>query len=254
MPELDRSEDHVVAVSWAPGFKNPAESFAREHQLSIINELPDWRGLCFDLGAGGWSLKDLSGEMQVPFSLNFESRYVAQGKDPLLNAMGNARTILDKTAGWGSDAVHIALSGRKVVSAECNPVVYQLLVQARSRLGDIELAQRLNFVHLDAAGYGFPQTWGRQDGSEAEIDLVYLDPMFFEKQSKRAKSKKPMRLMQQLTEVPSEAHDQRLFATALNIARKRVVVKRALKAPFISDIKPQGSIRSKLLRFDLYLP
>jgi 16S rRNA (guanine1516-N2)-methyltransferase len=254
MPKLDRSEGHAVAVSWAPGFKNPAESFAHEHQLSIINDLPDCRGLCFHLGAGGWSLIDLSGEMPIPFSLNFEPRYVAQGKDPLLNAMGKSRTVLDMTAGWGSDAVHIALSGRKVISAERNPVVYQLLVQARSRLGDIELSQRLNFVHLDATGYGFTQTWSRQVGSEMEIDLVYLDPMFSEKQSKRAKSKKPMRLMQQLTEVPSDSNEQRLFENALSIARKRVVVKRALKAPFINDIKPQGSIRSKMLRFDLYLP
>jgi 16S rRNA (guanine1516-N2)-methyltransferase len=254
MPELDRLEGHAVAVSWASGFKKLAESFAHEHQLSIINELPDWRGLCFHLGADGWSLKDSSGKIQVPFSLHFEPRYVAQGKDPLLNAMGNARTVLDMTAGWGSDAVHIALSGRKVVSVERNPAVFQLLVQARSRLVDIELAQRLNFVQLDAAESDFKQSLARQAGLAVNFDLVYLDPMFSDKLSKRAKSKKPMRLMQQLNEVPSEANEQRLFENALNIARKRVVVKRALKAPFISDIKPQGSIRSKLLRFDLYLP
>jgi 16S rRNA G966 N2-methylase RsmD len=254
MPEPDRPEDRAVAVSWATGFETQARNFAREHTLPIINELPGWRGLCFCLGSKGWVLEDFSGEMLTPFLLQFEARFVSQGKDPLLNAMGKARTVLDLTAGWGADALHIALSGRRVVAVELNPVVYQLLVQARNQLGDPELAERLEFVHLDAAREDFAQQLKQKLEPVVDFDLVYLDPMFVDKSLKRARSKKPMRLMQRLTDVPSGSNEQYLFENALTIAQKRVVVKRGLKAPHITQKKPQGSIKSKLLRFDLYQP
>jgi 16S rRNA (guanine1516-N2)-methyltransferase len=254
MPEPVCPEDHAVAISWAQGFENPARSFARKHTLPIINQLPGWRGLCFCLEADGWVLKDLSGEMLSPFYLQFEPRYVAQGKDPLLKAMGKAKCVLDLTAGWGGDALHIALSGRRVVSVERNPVVYQLLLQAQNNLADTELEIRLNFVHLDAARADFPLTLSRCPGSSDVFDLVYLDPMFTDKALNRARAKKPMRLMQRLTDVPSDSNEKELFDNAMAIAQKRVVVKRGLKAPYIAGNTPQGSIKSKLLRFDLYQP
>lgn len=254
MPEPDCSDDRAVAISWAQGFETPARDFAHEHTLPIINELPDWRGLCFCLEEDGWRLKDLSGEMQTPFFLRFEARYASRGKDPLLSAMGKAQTVLDLTAGWGVDALHIALSGRRVVSVERNPVVYQLLRQARNILEDTELADLLTFVHLDAAQEDFAQRLGQQLNSLVEFDLVYLDPMFMDKAFKKAKAKKPMRLMQRLTDAPSDTNESQLFENAVAIAQKRVVVKRGLKAPPITQKTPQGSIKSKLLRFDLYTP
>jgi len=254
MSEPDSPEDCVVAISWAAGFETPARNFAREYTLPIINELPAWRGLCFFLEPTGWVLKDLSDDRLIPFVLQFEARYTAQGKDPLLKAMGKARTVLDLTAGWGVDALHIALSGRHVVSVERNPVVYQLLVQARNQLGSSELAERLEFIHLDSARKDFAQCLANKLEPGVDFDLVYLDPMFTDKPLKRAKAKKPMRLMQRLTEVPSERNEQQLFANALAIAQKRVVVKRGLKAQYITQQVPQGSINSKLLRFDLYQP
>ncbi len=254
MPEPDCPEDHAVAISWAQGFENPARSFARKHTLPIINQLPGWRGLCFCLEADGWVLKDLSGEMLSPFYLQFEPRYVAQGKDPLLKAMGKAKSVLDLTAGWGGDALHIALSGRRIVSVERNPVVYQLLLQARNNLADTKLAERLHFVHLDAARADFPLTRSRCPDLPDVFDLVYLDPMFTDKALKSARAKKPMRLMQRLTDVPSDCNEKKLFDNAMAIAQNRVVVKRGLKAPYITGKPPQGSIKSKLLRFDLYRP
>lgn len=254
MPELQNPDGCVVAISWAPGYEKPARFFAREHSLPIINELPLWRGLCFELTAAGWVLRDLSGDSQKPFALQFESRYAAQGKDPLLKAMGKADTVLDLTAGWGGDAIHIARFGCHVVSVERNPVVFQLLVQALERLDDTELAARLKFLHLDAARPDFSSQLVQARDRAAGFDLVYLDPMFAAKPASRAKTKKPMRLIQKLADRPSEINEQRLFENALAIADNRVVVKRSIKAPYICARKPQGSIRSKLLRFDLYLP
>ena len=254
MPKIDCPETRAVAISWAEGYATPALDFARKHTLPIINELPGWRGLCFCLEADGWALQDLSGEIQTPFNLRFEARNVSRGKDPLLNAMGKARTVLDLTAGWGVDAVHIALSGRRVVSVERNPVVYQLLVQARDQLENEELAGRLTFLHLDAAGDDFAHQINQYLIPGEQFELVYLDPMFSDKVLKRAKSKRPMRLMQRLTDTPSDTNERQIFENAMTIAQKRVVVKRGLKASYITDAQPQGSIKSKLLRFDLYNP
>jgi 16S rRNA G966 N2-methylase RsmD len=255
MPERCCPEDHAVVISWAPGYDNPAQDFAREHQLPIINETPLWRGLCLHIDAHGWSLRDHAGEMQTPFSLQFESRFVATGKDPLLNAMGRAKSVLDLTAGWGGDAVHIALSGRQVTSIERNPVVFCLLQQAHARLMAGELSNRLQFKFLDATRVDFLERLRRAPDPITDVELVYLDPMFADSSRKQAKAKKPMRLLQRLTEEePSQSNEGKLFENALAIASRRVVVKRALKAPYISDTKPQGSIKSKLLRFDLYHP
>ena len=242
----------MIAISWAQGFEIPALAFARAHGLPIINELQPWRGLCFELSAGGWLLKDLGGEMGTPFDLEFSSRHASAGRDPLLKAMGKCHTVLDLTAGWGSDALHIVASGRTVVAVERNPVVYQLLRQAHQRMPDFRLSRDLEFLHLDASAKDFSQRLAACLGENANFELVYLDPMFAHGGKGSARAKKPMRLMQRLTEAPSEYNEARLLDNALGIAGRRVVVKRALKAPCLDERKPQGSIRSKLLRFDLY--
>ena len=243
----------TIAVSWAAGSKTPACAFARENSLPIINELDDWRGLRFHLDTAGWSIIDGQNTKQDAFVLQLAPKRLAQGKDPLLKALGNAKSVLDMTAGWGGDAVHIAQPGRLVWSVERHPVVYQLLIQARATL-DLELKRQLKFLQLDAAAQTFRKDLLGQLEREIKFDLVYLDPMFPGKIGKIAKAKKPMRILQRLMEVPCAKNEQRLFDNAMQIAQHRVVVKRALKAPYITNLVPQGSIKSKLLRFDLYRP
>lgn len=243
----------TIAISWAAGFKTTACAFARENKLPIINELTAWRGLRFHLDMSGWSIIDVQEKKRDPFVLQLKPKRLAQGKDPLLKAMGNADSVLDMTAGWGGDALHIAQSGRTVLSVERQPVVFQLLTQARAEI-DIEMQQQLKFLQLDAGSRSFTKQLAKSLNGKTRFDLVYLDPMFQGKASKPAKAKKPMRIMQRLTGKVSEQNEQGLFDNAMQIAQQRVVVKRALKAPYISELIPQGSIKSKLLRFDLYRP
>ena len=242
-----------VAVSWSDGFAAIAQQFAQENNLAIINELPDWRGLCFHLDDTGWALGELASAQSSRFIVDFQPKHVAQGKDPLLKAMAKFQTVLDITAGWGGDALHIACSGRKVVAVERNPVVAKLLMQAHEKLKGV-LAKQLRFLQFDATSATFKQQLFAQLDNNAHFDLVYMDPMFPDKEGKHAKSKKPMRLMQTLTDEACNDNEKQLFYTAMSIATQRVVVKRALKAPFIANEIPQGSIKSKLLRFDLYKP
>jgi len=209
------------------------------------------------LDQSGWSLiESVQGKLdhKGAFRLSLTAKYTAQGRDPLINAMGKANTILDMTAGWGSDALHIASSGRSVVAIERDPIVYLMLEQAATVAGEFAAPGSLKFLNMDSAEINFERRLASELLAENTFELVYLDPMFSGKSVKQAKSKKPMSMMQQLVSPPLEGNESALFANAMLIAQKRVVVKRSLKAPYIDGKRPQGSIKSKLLRFDLYKP
>jgi len=254
---VDQTTGVNVAIGWAHDFERPARVYAHQNKLPIINEMPAWGGLCLYLDQSGWSLiESTQGKLdhKSAFRLSLAAKYTAQGRDPLINAMGKANTILDMTAGWGTDALHIASGGCSVVAIERDPVVYLMLDQAAMFAGEFAAPGSLRFLNMDSAATGFQQRLEAELQSGHEFELVYLDPMFSGKSLKRAKSKKPMSIMQQLVPPPEAGNESALFANAMQIAQKRVVVKRALKAPYIDGRVPQGSIKSKLLRFDLYKP
>jgi len=253
----DQQSDAVLAIGWAQGFERPARAYAHENKLPIIDEIAGRGGLCLYLDQSGWSLLECRrGKLdhKAAFQLQLQSKYQAQGRDPLINAMGKASRILDMTAGWAADALHIAASGRRVVAVERDPRVYLLLAQAAAQGGNFAAPGSLEFLNLDSAAAEFPQQLKEKLPTGEAFELVYLDPMFSGKDAKSAKTKKPMAIMQQLVPPPEAGNESALFANAMQIAQKRVVVKRALKAPYIDDRVPQGSIKSKLLRFDLYKP
>ncbi len=242
-------------VSWGEGYADQARALANQYSLPIINQMPSWRGLRLHLDAQGWQLFNSDAGFDSAFELEFTPKHLAQGKDPLLKAMAKYSSVLDLTAGWGGDALHILLGGeslkRRITAIERNPVVFTLLQQAYSGLAPQWQAD-LRFLNLDAANAQFASNLALTTTETFEV--VYLDPMFAEKPSKQAKSKKPMRMMQALTDAPDAENELKLFENAMRIATKRVVVKRALKAAYLTELKPQGSISSKLLRFDLYKP
>jgi 16S rRNA (guanine1516-N2)-methyltransferase len=83
-------------------------------------------------------------------------------------------------------------------------------------------------------------------------DVVYLDPMF-DKPKKSAKSPKEMQLLQALLgDPPSAESELALFQAAFTVAKKRVVVKRALKGQAISP-GPSSSFKGQSVRYDVYL-
>ncbi len=80
-------------------------------------------------------------------------------------------------------------------------------------------------------------------------DVVYLDPMFPERQ-KSADVKKEMRAFHRLVGADADADD--LLAPALAAARYRVVVKRPRKAPDLAGRPPSHRVEGKSSRFDVY--
>lgn len=162
-------------------------------------------------------------------------------------------SVLDATAGLGRDAFVLATLGCSVHMLERSALVYRLLEDGLTRAkkgahhhGDAELLAILDRMTLQCAegqavlGSAMPSH---------QPDVVYLDPMFPERQ-KSADVKKEMRAFHRLVGADADADD--LLGPALAAARYRVVVKRPRKAPDLAGRPPSHRVEGKSSRFDVY--
>ncbi len=158
-------------------------------------------------------------------------------------------SVVDATAGLGRDAFVLASLGCRVRMVEASPVIAALLSDGLARAAAdeaaAEIVARLS-LHPGDGRLLLPQLQ-----QEAPVDVVYLDPMFPQR-DKRALVKKEMRLFKALLGEPS-GDDGALLRQALAVAGKRVVVKRPRKAPALEGPAPNLVFEGKSTRFDVYL-
>ncbi|SMB78513.1 16S rRNA (guanine1516-N2)-methyltransferase [Pasteurella testudinis DSM 23072] len=160
---------------------------------------------------------------------------------------GYLPNVIDATAGLGRDAFVLAAIGCKVRLIERHAVVFALLQDGLRRgYQDVEiggwLQQRMRLLPINSLTALSP--------AADSADVVYLDPMYPHKQ-KSALVKKEMRIFQHL--VGADLDSDQLLAPAMQLARKRVVVKRPDYAPFLAEQKPHFSQQTKNHRFDIYM-
>lgn len=157
----------------------------------------------------------------------------------------NNLTVLDATAGLGRDAFVLASLGATVTLVERNPVVAALLADGlRRAAADPELcavAARMQLRHCPAL---------QALTGSALVDVVFLDPMFPARE-KSAQVKKEMRAFHDV--VGSDDDADSLMAPALQLAQKRVVVKRPGYAGWLADKAPTMAVTGKNNRFDVYV-
>ena len=163
------------------------------------------------------------------------------------NKQHNINGILDLTGGWGLDSLILAYHGRNVTMLEHNELVYQIvscsLNRARSIQHTMAAANRIELIHTSSVDFLRAQ----QDSKI--YDCIYLDPMFPDHKS-GAKPAREMQILQYLTQ--NQDIDE-CFKLALEMAGKRVVVKRPAKSKPISELSPDLVYRQKTIRFDVYL-
>jgi 16S rRNA (guanine1516-N2)-methyltransferase len=163
------------------------------------------------------------------------------------NKQRNINKVLDITAGWGVDSYMLARHGQEITMLENNPLVYAIvaysleLLAAEAETGIT--ASRMSIENTDANRYLHGLT------NDHEYDCIYLDPMFRAHKS----GAKPAKEMQILQAITVNADIDACFEMALLKAGKRVVVKRAAKAPPLGQQKPDLVYRAKSIRFDIYL-
>lgn len=173
--------------------------------------------------------------------------------DPLLRAVDPHRerpTVIDATAGFGSDAFVLAMHGCEVRALERSAIMALLLQdglqRARKSSAAIirEAADRVNVQHVDSRIY-------LSDLMERDWpDVVYLDPMYPARRRKVA-VKKELDVCRRIVGDDEDADG--LLKLARNVAHQRVVVKRQRHSPPLApDV--HHVIRSKLARFDVYSP
>lgn len=184
-------------------------------------------------GRAGWR-KQHGGGVNEPLA---RACGLKQGKRP---------TILDATPGWLRDAWVLAALGCDITACERVPLVYVLAQDGlRRALADPvnhDIAARIHLMQCDSSDY-------LRDEKTADIDVIYLDPMFPPRE-KTAAVKKDMQVLQALAETDL---GEELLPLALNKARQRVVVKRPDYAPDLAGLVPQASVPAGAHRFDIYL-
>jgi 16S rRNA (guanine1516-N2)-methyltransferase len=179
-------------------------------------------------------------------------RRIAGGKRQLLGKAVGLRgaadlAVLDGTAGLGRDAFVLAALGARLTLAERNPTIAALLADARVRaLADpacAEAAARIEIVCTDARNLLAP-------AAGPGFDVIYLDPMYPQR-GKAALARKELQLLRELAGPDGDADE--LLAPARANARRRVVVKRPLKAPPLAGREPALAFAGTQARFDVYL-
>ncbi|MGB8285751.1 MAG: class I SAM-dependent methyltransferase [Candidatus Aquirickettsiella gammari] len=205
----------------------------------------------------GLYLKDLGkkslGMLRIDFlqgKLAYRLHHLHNQKQLLAKAVGlkvNFKpTVLDATAGLGSDGFILAQLGCSVTLLERSPVIFALLRDGLNRaikhpkysLLSIKLIQTNSLIYLK-----------KISARKETPDIIYLDPMY-PHSAKSALAKKEMRFLRQL--VGDDIDAVNLLALALVCAKQRVVVKRPRLAPYLAKLKPQHSIFGKQHRLDVY--
>jgi 16S rRNA (guanine1516-N2)-methyltransferase len=163
--------------------------------------------------------------------------------------------VYDLTAGLGSDAFVLASLGCSVGLCERHPVVRALLEAAYTEALDfahaaIERKDLLSSLERMQLLEGDAETVLAKLSTQAQPDVIYLDPMF-PKRTKHALVKKEMQVLQGL--VGPDADADGLLELALACAKKRVVVKRPKLAPNLADQVPSHVLTGKANRFDIYM-
>ncbi|MFM1867025.1 MAG: hypothetical protein RL591_433 [Planctomycetota bacterium] len=167
---------------------------------------------------------------------------------PVVRALGEARTVVDATAGLLGDAFLIAVAGREVTAIERSPIVYELAKDGLARaMRDPVLAEllggRLRLVHADA------RVWlASRANTQDAPDAVLIDPMFPPKKRASALPRKEMVMLREVVGADLDAAE--LFDQARVTSKGRLVLKRADDT--LELAAPDWTVRGTIVRFDVF--
>ena len=165
-------------------------------------------------------------------------RRVRGGNLAIAKACRGARRVHDALAGWGTDAMTLALLGVDVIATERDARVHAVLADRIAALRAAHPRVSIESQNVEAS---------RRWRSRELFDVVYLDPMF-EPHPTTALASARMQALEAWVE-PTGADDLvRMLDEARGIAR--VVVKRRRKDASLEP--PDWTIRAKAVRFDVY--
>ena len=151
--------------------------------------------------------------------------------------------ILDCTAGFGRDSFILAKYGFKVTMIEKSPITILLLKNGIRKIAQkFKINDRLNLLYGDS--YEFLRL------SNELYDYIYIDFMFnkFKNSSLSSKNDEALKLI-----TNDRENRVRLLDIAKDKCKYRVVVKNHKHLPSIDNINPDYQVKTKLLRYDIFL-
>lgn len=159
---------------------------------------------------------------------------------------GKTPTIVDATAGLGRDAFLLASLGADVTLIERSPEVHAALSAA------LEKASREGPPYSDiVARMTLMQGSSHDLLKDLSPDVVLVDPMH-PPRGNSALVKKEMRVLRELVGADPDALE--LMQIALEVARKRVVLKWPAKADPMAGLRPcSHQILGKSTRYDVFM-
>ena len=145
-------------------------------------------------------------------------------------------TLLDCTAGYGRDSYVLRSMGFNITMIENSPVMSLLLNDALKKL------KLSNFKMYHGNSYDY------LNHSEKYYDYIYIDFMFdkLKKNSLSSKNDETLKLISF-----QENNKNNLIRLAIKKANSRVVVKEP-KYSLSNILKPEYTIKTKLLNFNIY--
>ena len=229
------------------GSREQAESFARKMGITVGEKTGDGLTVVFDK----------NGVSMTGFGLTFQADFeemlhrVTNGRlshEMLIHAAKSNKeglTAIDATAGMGEDAFLLAAYGYRVTLFEQDPVVAVLLKDAlrRGRKHPVlkDIVARMELIEANSIDY--------MKKLVESVDVIYLDPMFPERQKSSLINKK-LQLIQKLE--PPCSDEEELFAAAEAAPHGKIIVKRPLKSPNLAGRVPNHTINGKAIRYDCY--
>jgi len=255
---MNQQQLSIALFAATPEQQKVADELSHRLNLTVVTHMDTCYAayvVCDENGIG-LSISQLAPmkPLQVDFASEaFTWRRKSHGKNqPIAKAIGIKPnyypTVIDITAGLGRDSFLLAELGCPVTLVERNPVIFTLLndgVQRASLQQELAVViARMQCVQQEGIDYLQSLSF------EQKPDVIYLDPMFPSRQ-KTALVKKEMQVLHYL--LHDEEFSDNLLTTALQFAKKRVVVKRPLHAPLLEDIKPHHMIKTPQMRFDVYI-
>ena len=203
------------------------------------------KNLSIKLNSDGIELINANYKEAVSISVNFLNEAInnkiklrISGKKDVFSKLFPIKnsTLLDCTAGYGRDSYILRLMGFNVTMIENSPVMSLLLNYALKKL------KLLNFKMYHGNSYDY------LNHSEKNYDYIYIDFMFdkLKKNSLSSKNDETLKLVSF-----QENNKNNLIRLAIKKSNSRVVVKEPKHS--LSDIlKPEYTIKTKLLNFNIY--
>eukprot|EP01038_Epipyxis_sp_PR26KG_P005782 gene5782-7980_t len=274
MTNIEANDQIITCIPDLAGMHNitylDKTMLGNSNEFNLIIDKHEMDG-CLELRWNTGNKKLKSNAFRIDFlDKTYQRRKLNARSELICKAIGfNNDFVLDFTAGLGRDSFIMASVGMNIIMFERNKILFLLLEDALHRLrsADPTVGNRMKLYYRDASKMNINDLSSLFESNNFSITnetkiSVYLDPMYEVKHFERKSLvKKDTQILHKIvgSDVDDESYmknNEDLVQNAIKISTNRVVVKRSLNAPTLTDSEelPRHSVvKGSTQRFDIYI-